>query len=178
MLISSLTFSPICDWLINNSIVSRTVARKIFNTIGTIFPAISLTVVAFLTKKYASYSVALLIINGGMTAGALCSYQVNHVDLSPNHSGVLMAITNSSTSVFSIVSPLIVQFIVTDVTSQLQWRIIFLITAGLYLFADVFYIVFGSGEVQSWNNIEDENMKRCSPAHTFVNKLDNESNKY
>ncbi|XP_074040781.1 putative inorganic phosphate cotransporter [Leptinotarsa decemlineata] len=177
MLICSLTFSPICDWMINNNMVSRTVARKIFNTVGTIFPAISLTMVAFITKEYASYSVALLIINGGISAGALCSYQVNHVDLSPNHSGVLMAITNSSTSIFSIISPLIVQFIVTDPSNQSQWRTIFLVTAGLYLLADIFYIIFGSGDVQPWNSVEENDEDGSSPNISVV-ELDQKNKKY
>ena len=32
-----------------------------------------------------------------------------------------------------------------------QWRIAFLITAGLMLFETVFYLFFGSGEEQPWN---------------------------
>lgn len=77
-------------------------------------PAVSLTLVGFIPKEQAGLSVALLIINGGISAGGFCGFQVNHVDLSPNHSGILMGITNCSTSIFSILSPLIVQFVVTD----------------------------------------------------------------
>ncbi|XP_072382790.1 putative inorganic phosphate cotransporter isoform X1 [Diabrotica undecimpunctata] len=152
----SVIFSPICDYLINRNIVSRGNARKIFNSIGTLLPALSLALLGFIPKEHSYLSVALLIFNGGITAGGFCGFQVNHVDLSPNHSGILMGITNSSTSIFSIISPLIVQFIVTDLTNQIQWRIIFIIAACVYFVTDIFFIIFASGEVQEWNDIETQ----------------------
>lgn len=42
------------------------------------------------------------------------------MDLSPNHSGILMGLSNGSTSIFSIISPLIVQYIVTDQVITLE----------------------------------------------------------
>lgn len=81
-------------------------------------PGINLTLIGFMPKEKSGLSVGLLILNGAITAGGFCGYQVNHVDLSPNHSGILMGITNCSTSIFSIISPLIVQFVVTDPVSK------------------------------------------------------------
>ncbi|KAJ8923275.1 hypothetical protein NQ315_001832 [Exocentrus adspersus] len=156
MWMCSLTFSPICDMLINRKIVSRGAARKIFNSIGTLFPAISLAFVGFISQEQAGVAVTLLILTGGLSAGGFCGFQVNHMDLSPNHSGILMGLSNGSTSVFSIISPLIVQYIVTDQTNQSMWRTIFITAAGVYAVTDIFYIIFGSGEVQPWNEVKDE----------------------
>lgn len=36
-----------------------------------------------------------------------------------------------------------------------QWRIVFLLGAGIYLVTDVFFCAFGSGAVQSWDSAED-----------------------
>ncbi|XP_057654227.1 putative inorganic phosphate cotransporter isoform X1 [Diorhabda carinulata] len=149
----SVIFSPTCDWLINKNIVRRGHARKIFNSIGTLLPAICLSLLGFIPKGHAKWSLAILIFNGGVTAGGFCGFQVNHVDLSPNHSGILMGITNSWTSVFAIMSPLIVQFIVTEQTNQTQWRTIFLISACVNLFTDLFFIIFASGDIQDWNEL-------------------------
>lgn len=80
-------------------------------------PAISLGLVGFMPRDRPEFSVALLILNGGISAGGLCGFQVNHLDLSPNHSGILMGLTNGFSSIFSIISPLIVQYIVTDKVS-------------------------------------------------------------
>ncbi|KAJ8937275.1 hypothetical protein NQ318_005673 [Aromia moschata] len=112
--VGTLSFGPICDMLINRDILSRGAARKIFNSIGSLCPALSLTLVGFIPKEKAGIAVTLLILNGGLTAGGFCGFQVNHMDLSPNHSGVLMGLSNGSTSIFSIISPLVVQYIVTD----------------------------------------------------------------
>lgn len=141
-------------------------------------PAVSLGLVGFMPRDRPGLSVALLIVNGGVSAAGLCGFQVNHLDLSPNHSGILMGLTNEFSSVFSIVSPLIVQYIVTDPvnqqnllshyhywaifnnslfqTNQFSWRIIFITTASIYAVANVFYCIFGSGEVQPWNDVEED----------------------
>ncbi|VEN35354.1 unnamed protein product [Callosobruchus maculatus] len=152
MLVGSFLLSVICDWLINRQIVSRIAARKIFSTIGTILPAMSLTAIGFIPKEEATLSVVILILNGAFQSGGFCGYQVNHMDLSPNHCGVLMGITNGTTSVFSIISPLIVQFIVTDQRNQRMWMTIFITTACVYLATDLFYLIFGSADVQPWND--------------------------
>ncbi|KAJ8980969.1 hypothetical protein NQ317_013423 [Molorchus minor] len=156
MWVGSLSFGPFCDFLINNSIVSRGAARKIFNSIGSLFPALSLTLVGFIPKEKAGIAVTLLILNGGLSAGGFCGFQVNHMDLSPNHSGILMGLSNGSTSIFSIISPLIVQYIVTDQGDRSQWRTIFVTAACVYAITDLFYIFFASGEVQPWNEVEEE----------------------
>lgn len=73
-----------------------------------------LVVLGFMNATQAYLSVAILIFVGGFIGAGFCGFQVNHIDLSPNHSGMLMAISNSCTSVFSVLSPLTVQYIVTD----------------------------------------------------------------
>lgn len=55
----------------------------------------------------------------GFALGALAGGPgVNQIDLSPRFAGVLQAITNTTSSVFSFVGPLVVQFIVTDEVSR------------------------------------------------------------
>lgn len=36
--------------------------------------------------------------------------------------------------------------------SQAKWRLVFMISAGVYVVCTTFYIVFGSGERQPWDN--------------------------
>lgn len=59
-------------------------------------------------------SVILLVIAVGVNAAVFCGFQVNHIDISPNYSGILMGITNGSSNIFSIIAPLVVQVIVTN----------------------------------------------------------------
>lgn len=99
-------------------------------------------------------SVTLLIIVVGINAAVFCGFQVNVIDLSPNFAGVLMGITNGSSNIFSIIAPLIVQVVVYDETSIDLWRIIFIIAAVIYIASAVFFVVFASGEIQTWNDIK------------------------
>lgn len=59
------------------------------------------------------------------------------------------------------------EFCVTDFGKCFQpsvenWRLVFLLSAGIMLFAAVFFTVFSSGEEQPWNNfqkLQDEEQK-------------------
>ncbi|KAJ8929850.1 hypothetical protein NQ314_017454 [Rhamnusium bicolor] len=99
MWLGTLIFSPVCDMLINKGTVSRGAARKIFNSIGTLLPAISLTLY-----------------------------------------------------------------------DQSQWRTIFITAACVYTATDIFYLLFASGEVQSWNEVstnEEEEEIQKSPENNY-----------
>lgn len=134
-------FSPITDKLIANGTFSIGTSRKIMNTIGTLFftnththtqktnsdnykkipgvgiPAVALIFLSLLDSGKATV-ISLLVIAVGFNAAIFCGFNVNHIDLSPNHSGTLMGITNGFSNIFSIVAPLLVQYIVTDEVRQ------------------------------------------------------------
>lgn len=93
----------------------------------------------------------LLIIVVGINAAVFCGFQVNHIDLAPNHAGTLMGITNGSSNIFSIIAPLVVQVVVYDEADKALWRIVFIIAACWYVASAIFYIFFASGEIQYWN---------------------------
>ncbi|XP_076262233.1 putative inorganic phosphate cotransporter isoform X3 [Rhynchophorus ferrugineus] len=148
------------DALINKQILSLGNARKLFNSIGLIIPAIALVFLGFTGADEYKRAVCLLVIAVGFNSGVYCGYNVNHVDISPNHAGTLMGITNGLSNIFGIVAPLIVQFLVTDEKDPDQWKIIFFLASIIYVITDVVFVIFGSGEVQSWNDDSDEQDKR------------------
>lgn len=101
----TLIFSPICDYLINRGHLSVGHARKLFNTIGQWIPMITLIILAYVTDK--TWAIILLIIAVGSNAGSNCGLLVNHIDLSPNFAGTLIAITNSVSGIASVISPIV-----------------------------------------------------------------------
>lgn len=81
---------------------------------------IGLIALSFLPSDAKALSVTMFVLVGfayGATAGGPA---VNQIDLSPRYAGIVMAITNSLSAVFSIIGPLTVQFIVTDDVSFLK----------------------------------------------------------
>jgi len=47
-------------------------------------------------------------------------------------------------------------------TDPLQWRIIFFISAGVYFFGNLQFIIFGKASIQPWNDPEAERKRSKS----------------
>lgn len=63
-------------------------------------------------------------------------------------------------NVMSILAPLLVGFVVTDNSDVSQWRIVFLIAAGVYFFGNLMFILFSSTEIQTWNDPEHRDRRK------------------
>lgn len=115
MLCLSLILSPFADWLNNKKILKVEFSRKLFNSIGHWGPMCALIALAFITnesQKY--YAVGLVTLAVGINAATYMGFQINHLDLAPNHSGTLMGITNCCANIMSIIAPLLVGFLLDD----------------------------------------------------------------
>ncbi|KAL1452529.1 hypothetical protein WDU94_006752 [Cyamophila willieti] len=81
------------------------------------------------------------------------SIKVNTLDLAPNYAGTLMAIVNGLGAVSGIFSPSLVGLMVPDSTMT-QWRLVFWVTFFILAITNLFYLVFGSADIQPWNDIQ------------------------
>uniref|UniRef100_A0A1Y1MXE7 Major facilitator superfamily (MFS) profile domain-containing protein n=2 Tax=Photinus pyralis TaxID=7054 RepID=A0A1Y1MXE7_PHOPY len=157
--ILSFAFSAITDYSITRGIFTTGTTRKIANSIGSLVPAASLVVLGAIGDTDADIkdaAIVLLFIAVGVNSFTYCGYNVNHMDISPNHAGTLMGITNGLSNITSIIAPLILEFIVTDEASTKQWAVVFYISAAVYVIGNTFFVIFASGEKQKWNSNEEE----------------------
>ncbi|XP_054738585.1 putative inorganic phosphate cotransporter isoform X1 [Anastrepha obliqua] len=152
MFIMCFVFSTISTILSKKQCIPLSVSRKLFNTIGHWVPMISLIGLAYVGADQTTLAIVLLTITVGINASTYLGFQVNHIDLSPNFAGIMMGITNCAANIMSIIAPLLVGFIVTDEKNSNQWRIIFFIASGFYFIGNLMFIIFGSIEVQPWND--------------------------
>ncbi|XP_058061471.1 putative inorganic phosphate cotransporter isoform X1 [Anopheles bellator] len=150
----SFVFSPISDFLINRNYLTRVAGRKLFNTIGLWIPMAALLGLAFVPKGSSDLAVVLLTLAVGINSATYLGFQVNHIDLAPNHAGTMMGITNCAANVMSIIAPLIVGEVITDASDPIQWRWVFYIAAGIYFFGNLTFLIFGKADIQSWNEPE------------------------
>ncbi|XP_018561089.1 putative inorganic phosphate cotransporter [Anoplophora glabripennis] len=154
----SFVMSPIADRLILKQVVSRGTSRKIFNSIGFMVPAVALLALNFVGSSQKEVTIVILVIAVGFNAGVLSGYNVNHMDISPIHSGTLMGIANSLSNIFSVIAPLTVDAVKSitgyEETDKSMWNIVFSIAAIIYVLTGTFYAFFASGEVQPWDNLE------------------------
>ncbi|CAG0923314.1 unnamed protein product [Notodromas monacha] len=99
-------------------------------------------------------SVVLFCIAGICQGCIYSGYVANHLDLAPQFAGTLLGLTNTAASVTSWTAPLLAGSITKDNQTISAWRTVFWICAAVMLFDAIEYLVFGSGEEQTWNNPE------------------------
>ncbi|KAB0794193.1 hypothetical protein PPYR_13813 [Photinus pyralis] len=152
----SFVFSSLTDCAITLKHLKVGLARKTATTIGFAIPAAALFGLGLINSfEFDDWelTVVLLVIAIGINASAYCGYHVNHMDLSPNHAGTLMGIANSASNFFAVFAPLLQQFIVTDHRNPHQWAIVFYTSSGVYIVGNLVYVLFGSGEAQTWDEL-------------------------
>ncbi|XP_046628021.1 putative inorganic phosphate cotransporter [Neodiprion virginianus] len=172
MWVSGIASSWFADWLIAKDRISRTNLRKVCATIASAGPAVFL-----IAASYAGCDrilvVTLFTVGMGLMGLMYPSTMVNALDLSPNYSGTLMAMTTTVVAVAGVLAPYAVGVLTPNQTLQ-EWRIVFWITFAVYLVTVLAYAIWADGEVQYWNDAnfriqrlqenDDDNQVRGGPS--------------
>lgn len=125
----------------------------------------------------AVFSIAILtcamLFNGAVTAG----YLANGLDIAPNYSGTIFGMANTLSSIGGFLSTYMVAALTHKSQTFDQWRWVFWILVGIYLFAGLVYLVFGTGELQHWNQVksDEENGPEAVPL-SKIKENENENN--
>ncbi|XP_013195802.1 putative inorganic phosphate cotransporter isoform X2 [Amyelois transitella] len=151
MWLFSMFISVVADWMLSSGRLNHTQVRKIINSIGEYGPAIGLFIAAN-TGCNPAATVAILAIGVGLNGGIYSGFKVNHLDLSPRFAGILMSFTNCLANLTGLLAPIVAGYIIEGRPTQAQWRIVFYIAGGVYIFCATFYNIFGSGQRQEWDN--------------------------
>ncbi|XP_066140972.1 putative inorganic phosphate cotransporter [Euwallacea fornicatus] len=157
LFILSFPLSFLSDFIINKKYVSQTTSRKLFSSVGIVTTSIALFMMGYVKPDESTKAIWLLIAAISLSAFCNFGWPLNHMDLSPNHAGTLMGLCNGISNIFSGIAPLTVQLLVKDERDPVQWRIIFFLAAGVQIVSGMIFNVYGSAEVQPWN--EDDRKK-------------------
>jgi ACS family sodium-dependent inorganic phosphate cotransporter-like MFS transporter 5 len=120
-------------------------------------------------------AVAFVCLSVSCSGFAQAGYQVNHLDVAPLYAGLLMGFTNTLATIPGLVGPIMAESIAhsdsvrcdisytytscnlfetslfQDIDKlRIEWRAVFFLLAGTYLFGAVVYVTLVSGEKQSW----------------------------
>ncbi|KAI5723882.1 hypothetical protein M8J76_012234 [Diaphorina citri] len=154
MWLVSMSSSALADYFIARDILSRTNVRKVFATLGAVLPGVGALAASYVGCNTSMVAICFTI---GMAFMGFCyaSIRVNPIDLSPNFSGTIMALSNGLGCVSGMVAPLTVGFLTQNKTLS-EWRVVFWIMFLALVISNVFFVLFGSGEVQYWNESSDE----------------------
>lgn len=144
----------ILDWGRANRYWTQTRARKIAVFISCIPPSICLFVIAYIGCER-TISTILLIMSIVLCGAIFVGHLINHVDLAPNYAGILMGITNTPGTISAFVLPALVGALMEQGHVMARWRIVFWITIVAQCSAFVVFSIFGSAEIQEWNQIPE-----------------------
>ncbi|CAD6998440.1 sialin [Ceratitis capitata] len=153
MLILSIILGKTLDTLKAKGKITTTTARKTATSICTIIPGICLLALCYISCAHTAAVVIMTIGVIGM-GGMFSGFLSNHIDIAPNYAGTLVAITNTAATIPGIIVPLFVGVITTNNQTIGAWRIIFYVTIVLFAIEFLVFVIFGSGEEQSWNKID------------------------
>ncbi|XP_063701161.1 vesicular glutamate transporter 1-like [Culicoides brevitarsis] len=152
----------LADLLITKNILSVTNVRRIFNCGGFVAQCVFMMTAGYLTSP--TGIIACLVLGVGLGAFSISGFAVNALDIAPSFAAILMGITNTFATLPGIISPLLTGAIVTadqqdpsqtDLLNS-QWKIVFIVSASIYLVGCVVYWFFASGELQEWAVVENE----------------------
>ncbi|SPP75825.1 putative inorganic phosphate cotransporter [Drosophila guanche] len=156
----SYVYLVFADVAMSRQWMSLTTLRKSINTVSYWGPAAALIGIGFLDKSQTSLAITLMTINAGLNAGSGIGSILTIIDMSPNHSGMLMAIVNGIGNIFPLLTPLLVGVIVTDMGSRSQWQIVFGLTAVVFFLGNLVYIIWGTTDQQAWD--AEDYFKQCT----------------
>ncbi|XP_063701342.1 sialin [Culicoides brevitarsis] len=149
----------LADWAQIKGYLTTSQVRRYFNCGAFLAQTFFMMLAAYLLHPVGS--VICIVIAVGLGAFAWSGFAVNHLDIAPNHASVLMGISNTFATIPGILSPLLSGFIVQNKGDD-EWKIVFYISASVYLVGCVIYWFWASGELQSWAITRSEKIEVCS----------------
>ncbi|XP_015428406.1 PREDICTED: sialin isoform X2 [Dufourea novaeangliae] len=144
------------DVLKRKEIVTLTILRKGATVFSHLVPAVFLILVGYVGCRFVLANVFLVFALGFNGAAAISNLS-NNQDLSPNFAGLLYGLMNTIGSMSGmIISPLVEEIAGKYGNPIEKWQILFWIGAGVCTVCMVIFVLGGSGNIQSWNEIRSE----------------------
>ncbi|XP_026673449.1 sialin isoform X2 [Ceratina calcarata] len=146
-------FSWAGDTIKRKEIVSLTILRKGATVFSHLLPGIFLILVGYVGCRLVLANV-FLVLALGFNGAASISNLSNNQDLSPNFAGFLYGIMNTvGCTSGMIISPLVEEIAGKHGNPIDRWQILFWIGAAVCIFCMIVFLLGGSGNIQSWNEI-------------------------
>lgn len=151
--IMSYVFLFIAHRIMAKQWLSLSAMRKLFNWISVSIATISYFALGFLGEQQKVAAISFIIVNAACYGAHDIAYDLNIIDLSPNFSAVLIAISNIFIFLVDVVGPLIIAGIVNEQKDdRSRWQIVFAINCVILPVGSVIYTIFGRTQAQPWND--------------------------
>ncbi|KAH8413264.1 hypothetical protein KR009_009278, partial [Drosophila setifemur] len=145
------------DYMIRKEWLNTTKTRKLMTAIAAFGPAIFIV-----AASYAGCDRILVVILFTIAMGLMGTYyggmKLSPLDMSPNYSGILMAITNGIGAITGVLAPYAVGLMTPNASMQ-EWRLVFWVAFVVLIVTAIVYCIWASGEVQTFNDGTNSNKK-------------------
>ncbi|XP_057309380.1 sialin-like [Hydractinia symbiolongicarpus] len=134
--------------------LSTTATRRLMGVLGYYPTSIFLILASYAGCDEIGLSVTYMVLATACLSFNCGGYMVNHLDISPRYSGILMGVSNLMGTVAGCVTPSVTGFFTNDHPTRLQYRKVFAIASSICAAGGTFFIIFVTGKQQSWNDIK------------------------
>lgn len=169
MWIGGTVCSWVADYLIANEFMSTTKVRK-FGSVVALTGSATFIVIASYAGCDRFLVVGMFTVAMTIMGTAFPSVMVNALDLSPNYAGTLMALTNGISALTGIISPYLIGIMTPNQTLS-EWRFVFWILFGVSVVSNLLFLIYGSGEVEPWNDPEFVNADKEKRRNKFIEEV-------
>ncbi|RZF36579.1 hypothetical protein LSTR_LSTR010690 [Laodelphax striatellus] len=139
MFVMALVFGAISNAIIKKKLLSVNANRKLWNSVAQWGGAMALFCIAMFRD---SQTITLIMMTVGLAlnSATFLGFLSNHMDLSPNYSGILMGFTNCLSNIASM-------------KNADEWAVIFYTSSAIFILSNTIFLMFGSTKVQRWNSL-------------------------
>ncbi|XP_023247145.1 vesicular glutamate transporter 1 [Copidosoma floridanum] len=151
-LLAGVLFALAGDFCRRKSVMTTGWIRRIFMIFSHVLPAICLILISYAgCNRFTAIAMMTLALTFN---GAACQTSLqNHQDLAPNFAGSLYGIMNTFGSFSGFIIPAILGVLINEHNGMLEWRVMFWISSIVFASATLLFWIFGSAEVQPWNDL-------------------------
>jgi len=142
-------YGMLADWLRSPGRLSTTVVRKAFCVVGFTLSGFFLVATGYIgcDRTLAMVTLTAAVAGAGMGSSSLF---VNQLDLAPLHVGMIIGLASVISGLAAIASPQAVGALTYERSTRDEWQKVFFLAAGIYVVGAVVFLIFGSGQRQSW----------------------------
>ncbi|XP_054711615.1 sialin-like [Uloborus diversus] len=154
-LICNVSSSFLSSCLTTNNYLSLNKVRKLWNLIGSVIYSLCLALIIFSNSEN-TVTIVCTILGIGSTGFMNSSIMVIALDMSPTFSGSLMGLSTTVGSLSGFILPVVYGILTNEEQTVQQWNKFFIISIVIVMSSAIFFCIFGSAEIQSYNSSEEK----------------------
>ncbi|XP_077989800.1 putative inorganic phosphate cotransporter [Glandiceps talaboti] len=166
--------SWIADTLLERHILGMTTTRKLMNTIGFVGAAVFLVPAGYAGYWNRILTMALISLSMSCIGFCLSGYHTNSLDIAPKYSGVIYGYSSTLACSAGFIGPIVMGELLEAKEKHTAWLIVFCISAGVYIFGMITFLVCGTADEQAWGS-EDKDKRKIKDYDEIPNATRNDS---